>query len=55
METLQKENTAIISYDEYLEDLAFYLYGMDATKIKAVRKKCQDYFEDKVIVELLHT
>lgn len=55
LETLQKESAAIISYDEYLEDLASYLYGMDAAKIKAVRKKCQDYFENKVIVELLHT
>ena len=55
LETLQKESATIISYDEYLEDLASYLYGMDAAKIKAVRKKCQDYFEDKVIVELLHT
>lgn len=43
-----------ITYDVYLEDMAFYLLGKPLDQVQKVRSKCETLYHNKKLVWLLH-
>ena len=46
--------SSVLTYDDFLEDLAFYLLKKPADLVPDVRSRCQEIFKDKDAVDLLH-
>lgn len=46
--------SSVHTYDDFLEDLAFYLLKKPADLVPDVRSRCQEIFKDKAAVNLLH-